>query len=68
MSSSAYVLRVRNNITIINSHIFNMQQQTIAGLALKHFVEKESRVPEGTEGDLRSDAPDIELKDVSLTL
>lgn len=68
LSSSTYVLRFMNNITGINNHIFNMQQQTIAGLALKHFVEKKSRVPEGTEGDLRSDAPDIELKDVSLTL
>lgn len=68
LSSSTYVLRFMNNITGINNHIFNMQQQTIAGLALKHFVEKESRVPEGTEGGLRSDAPDIELKDVSLTL
>ena len=68
LSSSTYVLRFMNNITGINNHIFNMQQQTIAGLALKHFIEKESRVPEGTEGGLRSDAPDIELKDVSLTL
>lgn len=68
LSSSTYVLRFMNNITSINNHIFNMQQQTIAGLALKHFIEKESRVSEGTEGDLRSDAPDIELKDVSLTL
>ena len=68
LSSSTYVLRFMNNITSINNHIFNMQQQTVAGLALNHFIEKESPVPEGTEGDLRSDAPDIELKDVSLTL
>lgn len=60
LSSSTYVLRFMNNITSINNHIFNMQQQTIAGLALKHFVEKESRVPEGQREDLRSVAPDID--------
>jgi ABC-type multidrug transport system fused ATPase/permease subunit len=68
LSSSTYVLRFMNNITGINNHIFNMQQQTIAGLALKNFMEKESRVPDEGESGLRSDTPNIVLKDVCLTL
>ena len=69
MESSTYVMRFMNNITSINNHVFNMQQQTIAGLALKHFMEKESKVPDSMEKlSLRCDTPDIELKDVSLEL
>jgi len=69
LASSTYVMRFMNNITSVNNHVFNMQQQTIAGLALKHFMEKESKVPEPAEElALRCDTPDIEMKDVSLEL
>ncbi len=68
LSASTYVLRIMNNITSLNNHIFNMQQQTIAGLELKRFMEKESRVTDGGDEELRSDAPDIELKNVSLNI
>lgn len=68
LSSSTYVLRIMNNITGLNNHIFNMQQQTIAGLELKSFLDKSSRVPDHKELPLRCDAPDIELKDVSMVI
>ena len=68
LSSSTYVMRFMNNITSVNNHVFNMQQQTIAGLALKRFMEKESRVPEDKEATLRCDTPDIEMKDVSVEI
>lgn len=68
LSSSTYVLRIMNNITSLNNHIFNMQQQTIAGLALKQFMEKTSRVSDNKEPDLHCDTPDIELKGVSLQI
>lgn len=68
LSSSTYVMRFMNNITGINNHIFNMQQQTIAGLALKHFMEKSSRVPDSKEPSLHCDTPNIELRNVSLHL
>ena len=68
LSSSTYVMRLMNNITGVNNHIFNMQQQAIAGVALKRFMEKESRVPEDKAAELRCDTPDIELKDVSLEM
>lgn len=68
LTSSTYVMRIMNNITGLNNHIFNMQQQLIAGLALKGFMEKESKVSENGENTLRSDAPHITLTDVSLTI
>lgn len=68
LSSSTYVLRIMNNITGLNNHIFNMQQQTIAGLELKKFMEKSSKVPDNREQELHCDTPDIELKDVSLQI
>lgn len=68
LSASTYVLRIMNNITNLNNHIFNMQQQTIAGLELKKFMEKSSRVPDNREQELHCDTPDIELRDVSLQI
>ena len=68
LASSTYVMRFMSNITSINNYIFNMQQQLIAGLALKQFMEKESQVPEGKEAALHLDTPDIELKDVCVEL
>ena len=68
LASSTYVMRFMSNITSINNYIFNMQQQLIAGLALKQFMEKESQVPEDKEAALHCDTPDIELKDVCVEL
>lgn len=68
LASSTYVMRIMNNITGINNHIFNMQQQTIAGLELKRFMESESRVLDNKEPNLHCDTPSIELKDVSLQI
>lgn len=68
LASSTYVMRIMNNITGLNNHIFNMQQQTIAGLELKKFMEKESAVPDTREPNLHCDTPHIELKDVSLQI
>ena len=68
LTSSSYVTRIMDYITSINNHIFNMQQQMIAGTEIRKYLEKTSRVPDAQTAQLRSDAPDIELKDVSLTI
>jgi len=68
LTSSTYVMRIMNNITGLNNHIFNMQQQTIAGLELKKFMEKESKVLDNKLPDLHCDTPDIELKNVSVQI
>ena len=68
LASSTYVMRIMNNITSLNNHIFNMQQQTIAGLELKKFLEKKSSVPDHKKPNLHCDTPDIELNNVSLNI
>lgn len=68
LASSTYVLRIMNNITGLNNHIFNMQQQMIAGLALKKFMDRTSNVPDNQIPNIHCDTPDIELKDVSLQI
>jgi len=68
LASSTYVMRIMDNITGINNHIFNMQQQTIAGLELKSFMERSSNVPDNREPNLHCDTPHIELKGVSLNI
>lgn len=68
LASSTYVMRIMNVITNVNNHIFNMQQQTVAGLALKEFMAKESKVPDSKEQSLHCDTPCIELKNVSLCI
>ena len=44
------------------------QSPAFSHLALKHFMEKESLVPEDKEATLRCDTPDIELKDVCVEM
>jgi len=68
LASSSYVLRLMNNITSLNNHIFNMQQQTVAGLALKQFMEKESEISDDKYKPCKSDTPNIVLRDVSLII
>lgn len=68
LASSTYVIRIMNNITGLNNNIFNMQQMMIAGLELKKFIEKESEVLDSKNKNLHSDAPEIELKNVSLEI
>ncbi len=68
MASSTYVLRIMNNITNINNHIFKMQQQIIAGVELKHFMERESNIVDSKNETLKSYAPNIELKNLCLDI
>ncbi len=68
MASSSYMLRIMNNIIWLNNFIFGMQQQLVAGVALKEFIEKDSNVSDSKKECLRSDAPNIELKNVSLNV
>ncbi len=66
MVSSTFVARIMSHITGLNNHIFGMQQQVIAGVALKRFMEKESNIRDSKEESLRTDAPNIEIKNASL--
>lgn len=68
LASSTYVLRIMNNITSLNNHIFNMQQMIISGSALHGFMTKKSNVPDNNTNTLHSDTPDLELKNVGLNI
>ncbi len=68
MASSTYVLRIMNNIIWLNNFIFGMQQQIVAGDALKLFIEKDSNISDSKKDALRTDTPNIELKNVSLNV
>ncbi len=66
LSSSTYVVRLMGNINNINNHIVNMQQQTVSGLSLKRFMEKESKTPDEGCACLHAGTPNIEMKDICL--
>ena len=68
LTSSTYVMRIMNNITSLNNHIFNMQQMMIAGGSLKGFMEKESRVRDSKDGNIHCDTPSIVLENVGLEI
>ena len=68
LTSSTYVMRIMNNITGLNNHIFNMQQMMVAGVELKKFMEKESHVPDNMKSKLHCDTPNIELRNVNLEI
>lgn len=68
LTSSTYVMRIMNNITGLNNHIFNMQQMMVAGVELKKFMEKESHVPDNMKSNLHCDTPNIELRNVNLEI
>lgn len=68
LTSASYVMKIMSQISSINNHIFNMQQQTVAGIELLKFMECESKVTDNEESELRSDTPSIELKNVCLSI
>lgn len=68
LASSSYVVRLMSDINSVNNNIFNMQQQTVAGLELKKFMAKDSRTPDTGNDVLHTDTPNIELKNVCLDI
>ncbi len=68
LSSSTYVVRLMSDINSVNNNILNMQQQAVSGLSLKRFMEKESKTPDDASCDLHTDTPNIEIKNVSLSI
>ena len=68
LSSSTYVVRLMSDINSVNNNILNMQQQAVSGLSLKRFMEKESKTPDDASCDLHTDTPNIEIKNLSLSI
>ena len=68
LSASSYVVRLMGDINSLSNIILNMQQQTVAGLSLKQFMEKESKTPDEGNASLHTDTPHIEMKEVTLDI
>ncbi len=65
---SAYVLKIMDNITQINNMLFQMQQQLVAGMKMKAFMEHESRIPDNEQSTLVSEKPDIHLENATIVI
>ncbi len=68
LSCTSYVTKIMDHITQINNTLFQMQQQLVAGIKMKMFMEKESRIPDCTESTLISEKPHIKLENCALTI
>lgn len=68
LSSSTYVTKLMAYITSVNNNIFNMQQQAVAGFELDKFLQRESEIKDNKGGKLKLVEPNIELKNVNLTI
>lgn len=66
-SCASYILKIMDYITMINNMIFQMQQQIVSGYKMMHFMECESRIPDGME-TVTTDRPHIQLHNVAITL
>lgn len=65
---TAYVTKIMDHITQINNTLFQMQQQLVAGLKMKLFMERESNILDVTESTLTSEQPHIQLENASLVI
>lgn len=68
LASATYVMRLMGAITGLSNHIFNMQQQMVAGIEMEKFMQAESRVPDEGDEKLVVKHPDIELHNVCVTI
>lgn len=67
-SCAAYILKIMDYITMINNMMFQMQQQIVSGYKMMHFMECESRIPDGTETVAEDSAPHIRFQNASLKI
>ncbi len=68
VACTEYVMKIMNYITMINNMIFQMQQQIVSGYKMMHFMETESRIPDGTEQLEEKEPPHISFRHASIKL
>lgn len=61
-----YILKIMDHITQINNSLFQMQQQLVSGQKMRAFMEKPSRIENGTKPVKNTEKTDISLKHVYL--
>lgn len=67
-SCASYILKIMDYITMINNMIFQMQQQIVSGYKMMHFMECESRIPDGKEPVDTQTAPHLEFRHSSVKI
>lgn len=63
-----YILKIMDHISQINNSLFQMQQQLVSGQKMCDFMNKPSRIENGTKPIKDIDKTDISLKHVSLEI
>ena len=61
-----YILKIMDHITQINNSLFQMQQQLVSGQKMLGFMNKESRIGNGTKPVKNTEKTDISLNHVYL--
>ncbi len=61
-----YILKIMDHITQINNSLFQMQQQLVSGQKMHNFMNKQSRIGNGTKPVKNTEKTDISLSHVYL--
>ena len=61
-----YILKIMDHITQINNSLFQMQQQLVSGQKMLNFMNKQSRISNGTKPVKNIEKTDISLSHVYL--
>ncbi len=61
-----YILKIMDHITQINNSLFQMQQQLVSGQKMLNFMNRESRIGNGTKPVKNTEKTDISLSHVYL--
>lgn len=68
VACSNYVLKIMDNISQINSNLFQMQQQFVSGQKMMDFMNCKSKITENTEGVKITGLPNIRIINAFLTM
>lgn len=68
VACTEYVMKIMNYITMINNMIFQMQQQIVSGYKMMHFMETESKIPEGEKTVNHNQSPHICFRNATMNL
>ena len=68
LTCSSYVMKIMDHSTQINNTLFQMTQQMVAGNKMKAFLEYESKIPDKTDSELKTERPNIKIDGASIVI
>jgi len=68
VTCTEYIMKIMNYITMVNNMMFQMQQQIVSGYKMMHFMECESKIPNGAKEVKDSQAVNIKFQNASMKL